>query len=409
MSVVVALGVIFLLGPALARCASSVRLPAITGYVGAGLVVGSATLGVINQAMRPGLETAERLVGCLVVFAIGASLKVSRLRAHARQIRWLTPALLSLTTVALACAQLLLMNRLSFLASLSLSQRLLATLSVGILLASVSPTVVVAVRDELRADGPLTRTVLGAVVLADFVAVSVLITLAFLWTGWLHASERDVGTVLSLVRAVFGALAIGCAIGVIIAYLHETPAWLAVMAVTLASWAYAQSGLFGPVAALMIASSAGVTLANSGTGELRVSQDLERALPTGCGALFGIAGALIDTQRLQALVVPAALLVAVRCIGVWIAAAAAGHAGSFEGNLKKWAFAGLLPQAGFSLAMVQFLPALFPGFGQSARDVVVAAICLNEIIMPPIWRYALQTSGEDGGAMARAADAATWA
>ena len=106
------------------------------------------------------------------------------------------------------------------------------------------------------------------------------------------------------------------------------------------------------------------------------------------------------------LLLPVALLVAVRFLGIWLAAAAAGHAGSFERNLKRWAFAGLLPQAGFSLAAVEFLPALFPGFGQAARDVVIAAICTNEVIMPPIWRYALRATGEDG-ALLRTADAAS--
>jgi hypothetical protein len=110
--------------------------------------------------------------------------------------------------------------------------------------------------------------------------------------------------------------------------------------------------------------------------------------------LFGLEGLLLDLGVLRSLLVPAALLVVVRSVGIWLGTRVGSALADATGSVRRWSFAGFLPQAGFTLAMVSVLPDLFPALGEALRALAIGVIAINELLMPAVLRHALSAAGE---------------
>jgi NhaP-type Na+/H+ or K+/H+ antiporter len=84
-----------------------------------------------------------------------------------------------------------------------------------------SPAVVVALRDEMAADGPVSRTV-GVVVLADLLVILMFAVVSSIANAVLGGGVDAVQTVRGLAWELFGSLSLGVAIGYLLAlYLRK--------------------------------------------------------------------------------------------------------------------------------------------------------------------------------------------
>jgi Kef-type K+ transport system membrane component KefB len=79
---------------------------------------------------------------------------------------------------------------LPFLAGFDPSQVAAVAGMLGVAMAAQSPAVVVALRDELAAEGPVTRTVLGVAVLSDLVVILLFAVASFFAQSQLADASR---------------------------------------------------------------------------------------------------------------------------------------------------------------------------------------------------------------------------
>jgi hypothetical protein len=132
---------------------------------------------------------------------------------------------------------------------------------------------------------------------------------------------------------------------------------------------------------------AGIALANSGR-DLAVK--LQPAILGISTALFVVAGALADVHAVIAMAAPAAMLFLVRALSLWLGARLAGTVAR-DDLVRRLGFAPLLPQAGFSLAIVAGFDA--PGvFSPALLSLVLAVALVNELAMPPVLRIAMRAA-----------------
>src|SRR5688572_4318922 len=140
--------------------AKQLRLPKLTGYLGAGLMAGASGLDLLPNAALDDLKIFTGVAVALIALTAGTELDFKTMRPLARTILWLTLVAVIGTALLLAGATVLMSGFLPFMADLSLIEVIAIALVLGVVMSAQSPAVVVALRTEMAADGPVCRTVL---------------------------------------------------------------------------------------------------------------------------------------------------------------------------------------------------------------------------------------------------------
>ncbi|HEY3565414.1 MAG TPA: cation:proton antiporter, partial [Casimicrobiaceae bacterium] len=151
-------GLLLLAGLAGGRLAAMTRvLPAITGYIAIGFILGPGVLGFLDTAtLGDARLLAEFSIG-LIVFDLGRRLDLG----WAGHDRWLLPMGLAESVLSFAAMFAL----LHFAGIATLEAAVAAMIGVA-----TAPAVVLLVANELKADGPVTRRMLWHVALNNIVA-----------------------------------------------------------------------------------------------------------------------------------------------------------------------------------------------------------------------------------------------
>src|SRR5690348_4916054 len=158
-------GLLLLAGLAGGRLAAMTRVvPAITGYIATGFLLGPGVLGWLSEAaLRDSRVLAEFSLG-LIVFDLGRRLDLS----WAGHDRWLLPMGIGESALSFVAMFAL----LHFVGGVDTLEAAVAAM-VGI---ATAPAVVLLVTNELKAEGPVTRRMLWHVALNNIIA-TVAITL----------------------------------------------------------------------------------------------------------------------------------------------------------------------------------------------------------------------------------------
>ncbi len=92
----------------------------------------------------------------------------------------------------------------------------------------------------------------------------------------------------------------------------------------------------------------------------------------------------------------AVLIVLGRCLGKYFGTRAGATISHSSDEVKKYLGFALLPKAGVTLGLVLLAERVFPTFGAIMMNAVLASVIINELVAPPLTKYAIFKSGEAG-------------
>ncbi len=372
-------------------------MPKLTGYLLAGLLSGNTLLALLPEASSGDLKIFTGVAVSLIALTAGTELEIKTMRPLMRTVAWLTGLAGIGTALILAIAAWLIRDQLPFMAGLTPAGTIAMAAVLGVVMSANSPAVVVALRTEMNADGPLCRTVLGAVVMGDL-----LVILLFAGVGAAAApflgSESDQGALVHLVWHIGGSLVVGSGVaGLLYLFMRFVGQSTALFVVAL-SFVVAEVGARIGLDPLLVALSAGILVRNASPYGNALHEAIEGSSLPVYLVFFAAAGASIHLDVLMVVGIPALLFVVVRAISflttAWFAATIAGA----EPVVRRLVGFGLLPQAGLALALGLLMVKTFPAVGQAAGTLVLGVVAINEIVMPIVYRIALLRSGEVGRA-----------
>lgn len=393
----VALGYLLLTGYFVGRIFAGIRLPKLTGYIVSGLVVGPAALGLVNEQMVDSLKIVNGMAVALIALTAGTELDLQTMRPLFRSIQWITIVGILGTATLLGFVVFGARSLLPFMAVMSTPHAAAVAALLAVVMVAQSPAVVVALKNEMKADGPVSRTVLGVVVIADLVVI-LLFAVASAVTKAVLGSQSDVwATVGSLAWELIGSLGAGAIIGYLLAvYLKNVRegAALFLLAVTFIVAEVGQRLHFDP---LLVALSAGVFIRNATRTGDAVHHTVEAASLPVYVLFFAVAGTTLHLDALAIVGVPATLFVFVRAMGLLGGTYFGARIAGAEPLVRRYAGFGLLPQAGLALALSMLFAKTFPEFGAEAGALTLSVVAINEILAPAAYRFALVKSGETGG------------
>jgi Kef-type K+ transport system membrane component KefB len=379
----------FLVGQVFAR----LRLPRLTGYLVCGILVGPSALGLVSGAMVDALSPIKGVAVCLIALTAGGELNLRRLRPLLGPIASATGWTLALTGLLATIAILAMRPWLPFLSALGPLEAVFASAVLGVVMASMSPAVVMALLNETEATGPYSRTILGVVVATDIVVVVLFALISSLAKAYLGAGAYTGGAVLAVGVEVFASLAAGAGVGALLAiYLRRVVSGRALFVLLLCVLISEVGGRLG-LDPLITCLAAGLFIEN--VTELEASalvHDIEAASLPVFVVFFSVAGASLRLDVLGEVWLPAVLLVGIRAFGMWAGSHQAFQRPELDPHIQRWGFVGFLPQAGLSLGLAMLLPRVLPGIGDAAAALVIGVVGINELIMPPLLRWVLARS-----------------
>lgn len=397
--VALALGFLLLAALQIGKIFCNVGLPKLTGYLATGVVFGPEVLGLVTREMVGSLDLASGVAVGIIALTAGAEMDLRRMRPRMRAIVWIVGLALSLATASIGAVLFLLAPRLPFLAGEPFGARLMIIAVVAIVLASLSPTVVLAMLKETESRGPLSETILGVVVLADLLII-VAFAAAHAWaSSRFGGGAGDIGALPKLLIEIFGSAAVGAILAVVLGLWLRRASSTAVPIVLGACVLANEVGTRFHLDVLVICLTAGLLLENV----LRIraetlARDLAPAALPVFVVFFAVTGARLHLHELRALL-PIALLIAfVRAATLATGAAIGATVAREPPTTRRFAPFALVPQAGVSIGLSALVERHFPSWGPAARALILGVVACNEVVGPVILRLALVRSGEAGRA-----------
>lgn len=402
-----ALGYLLLTGYFFGRIFAQMRLPKLTGYIVAGIVVGPYALGLLNEHMVDSLRLVNGMAVAMIALTAGTELELQAMKPLFRTIRWVTLISIVGTTLLLTITVVMMRGGLPFLQNLDDVEVMAVAVVLGVVIVAPSPAVVVALKNELLADGPIARTVLGVVVIGNLLVLLLFAIASSVAKPVLGTGGGFWVTIGSLAWELLGSIFVGAALGYLLSiYMAKVQAGSTLFLLTLA-FVIAEVGQRLHFDPLLVALSAGVLIRNMTTSGDAVHRSIEAsALPIYI-LFFAVAGAALHLDLLAVLGLPAACIVAVRAFGLLSGAYVAALVVKAETSMRRYAGFGLLPQAGLALALAMLFAKIFPEFGSEASALVLSVVSINELLAPAAYRWALIQSGETGKSTTESATAET--
>jgi len=367
----------------------------VTGALLIGFAAGPAWLGLIRRDEANALQLVADAAVALIALAAGTQLTFETWRTGRTAFARLATGAIAFPFAVVTLVAWSVSRGLPIAAHQPWLDRLTVALVLGTLAAAASPAITLAMIDEMRARGPLARSLL-AVTVAQDVAVPILFTAVLLGSKALASAgalQLTVAGVAALELA--GSLAVGVAIGALLAQ------YTRLLRGPEAAWLVA-AALLAAVAArllrlepLLIGLAAGVYLENFSPVERgRLGHDLNRTAPVVYIIFFALMGAGLQLGVLAQLWPWALLLAGLRVVSLRYGLRWAARHPAVTPVLARTAWLGLISQGGTAVALAQLARRAFPEWGVSLETLLVAIIGVHEVAGPICFRQALVRAGE---------------
>jgi Kef-type K+ transport system membrane component KefB len=399
---IAAIGFLLLAGTLLSELLAPIGLPHLTGYLIAGIASGPYALKLVDEHTVKNLSMVNSLALSLIALGGGAELDFATVRRSARTLGWATLVqclfvLVTVTALFFVAAR----PMIPFTRSLTTPALVGVSLLWGALAVTRSPSATLGILSQTRATGPLATFTLAFVMTSDVVVV-VLVALVLGCVRPLidPSAGFSLDSFATLGHELVGSVALGTTMGLVIAlYLRLVNRQMLVVLLVLGFGAstvidYLQ---FDTLLTFMVAGFIVRNMSNQGH---KFTKYIEKTGTVVYVIFFATAGADLDLPLLRQLWPIALLLAGTRAVVTWIGAPISGRLADDPPVLRRWAWSGLVSQAGLALGLSVLIAREFPSIGTGFRALAIATVAINEMIGPVLFKFALDRTGETSRVMA---------
>ncbi len=391
----------------LSRFVKPLRLPAVTGYLIAGILIGPYCLGAFNI---PGLgftsisqvqsfSLLSDIALGFIAFAIGNEFRLSQLKYTGRQAAVIGVFQAIVATVFVDIALIALHFAMPDKISIS------TAITLGAIAAATAPAATLMVVRQYKAKGKLTDLLLPIVALDDAVGL-VVFAVSFGVAKALSSGNFDLVSVLvePLAEIVF-SLVLGSIMGALFSVAEKffksnsKRLSLAVTAVILTVGLSKLEFMLGPVhvgfSSLLVCMMLGTVFCNICDFSAEIMEKTDKWTAPLFILFFVISGAELELGVFTdlAIVGIGLLYILARSLGKYYGARWSASFMHCEENIRKYLGITLLPQAGVALGMAMTVQEL-GAEGSIIRNIVLFGVLIYELVGPLLTKIALTKAGD---------------
>ena len=408
MTLLISIAIAMLAGLALTRLTNLFRMPDVTAYLIAGILIGPFCLGRLGV---PGLgfttydevnalNLLSNLALGFIAFAIGSEFMLPKLRSIGRQAVVIAIFQACLASV-LVCGALIAVH---FIAPDKIS--LPAAITLGAVASATAPAATLMVVRQYKAKGPVTDILMPVVALDDAVGL-VLFAVAL---GIAKAVQGGAISVISILvnplLEIVCSLALGTVLGIL---LHDAEKFFhsnrnrVILLIGIVTLTVGLSMLKFEIGEIHIGFSALLVCMMLGTvfcNVCPIAEDLmERedrwTAPIYC-LFFVMSGAALDLTVFAdiAMVAIGLVYIVFRSAGKYFGAGWSAKAMHCDPRVTKYLGITLLPQAGVALGMSLTATEVLGAAGSTIRSITLFSVLIYELVGPSLSKMALTAAGD---------------
>ncbi len=408
LSTLLCVSIALLAGLLMTRIFKPLRLPSVTAYLIAGILVGPYCLGKLG-VHGVGFDTVEALEGMALVsevalgfiaFSIGSEFKLDELKKTGKQalVIGIFQALVAtlLVDIALIGTCYLLRGKITVAQAITL----------GAIATATAPAATLMVVRQYKAKGPLTKLLLPIVALDDAVGL-IVFAVSFGIARTLGEGTPDmISIVVNPLLEITLSLILGAAMGWLLTQLEKLfnsntnrlnlTIAIVMITVSLSMLNFRIGSLHFQFSSLLVCMMLGTVFCNI----CPLSHDLMGAADKWTSPIFAlffvVSGAELELSVFAdwAIVVIGLVYIIFRSIGKYYGAYISAKATKCEPQICKYLGITLLPQAGVALGMCSIAAAALGAEGALIRNITLFAVLIYEIFGPVLTRNALTKAGE---------------
>ena len=408
MNTLLSVSVALLAGLIMTRVFKPLKLPSVTAYLIAGVLIGPYCVGALHI---PGLgfESAEAVRGLALVsevalgfiaFSIGNEFRLDELK-HTGKAAMIIGIFQALTATLLVDLALFALHK-AMPDKLSVAQ----AITLGAIATATAPAATLMVVRQYKAKGPLTSLLLPIVALDDAVGL-IVFAVSFGIAKTLVLGTVDlISILLNPFIEIACSLILGAIMGLILTQLEKlfnsntNRLNLTIAFVFLTASLAMLDFHIGPVhisfSSLLVCMMLGTVFCNT----CSLSHDLMSASDKWTSPLFAlffvISGAELELGVFTdvAIVVIGVVYIVFRSIGKYVGTYGSAKFAKCQSSICKYLGITLLPQAGVALGMCSVAAANLPGQGNLIRNITLFAVLIYELVGPLLTKQALTAAGD---------------
>ena len=386
LNILMYLAVILVAGLLFGRLAKFVKLPNVTGYLVAGLVIGPCVLKILPETIVSDFSLISEMALAFIAFTVGLTFK----RSYFKRVGF--------TPVVIAIFEAMVAVFLVQGALVAFGFDVEFALVLGAIAAATAPAATILVIKQYKARGPVTETLMSVVAIDDAVA---LVAFGFSVTIAQAISGAGGGNVaLSILEPfweVLLSLLLGAACGVAILLPMRFFKKAGNRQAILIAFVFLASGLATllGVSELLSCMALGAVFCNV-SGESDEMADLADSMtPPLFLMFFVVSGASLDVSVIPQVGLVGVIYVVVRVVGKMLGAFLGAKLMKAPKAVCRYIGPTLIPQAGVAIGLTlvaqQVLPA---GDAATIRAVILCGTLIYEMIGPAVTKLSLVKAGE---------------
>lgn len=381
-------GIILISGLIMGKIVSYMKLPEVTGYLIAGVLIGPSILRIIPVEAAKSLNVISEIALGLIAYSIGSEFNFKHMKKIGSGILLIT---IFEALGAVVCMDL----SMIFI----FQQNIPFSITLGAIAAATAPAATLMVIRQYNARGPLVNTLLPIVAMDDAVGIIIFGISTAIAKSLLITNTKlpIVKMILMPFGEIFLALVIGICIGIILSIVaNKAKGEDKLLTITLAI-IFAAIGLAIElnISALLVCMSIGATVTNVVPNNKRVLSIVDRFTPPIFAAFFTLAGVELNLGTLRDVGMLGIAYVLIRMLGKMLGASFGAKIAKSPKTVQKYLGFTLIPQAGVAIGLAMIAETELPSpYGSKIRTIILAATVIYELIGPLMTKIAIFKAGE---------------
>lgn len=383
------LSIIIFVGIIGGRIASYFKLPNVSGYIVGGLLLGPSVFNIIKSGEAANFNIVNEVALAAIAFSVGSEFLFKDIVKVGKD-------MLIITVAEVAGALLFVFVTTYFI----FRQPFEFSLVIASMSAATAPAGILMVIRELRAQGPLVRTILPVVALDDalgIMAFGISLSIAKLMSGTGDYSIFKI--IWTPLFEIIGSLILGAIIGFLLSYIaprtrnRDELLSVVLAAIFLGMGMANQIGLSPLLTCMMI----GAVLINLMQNANRVFNLITDFTPPIYLLFFTIAGASLELGVLTKVGLLGIGYIIARATGKIVGATWGAKRVNSDQKVVKYLGMSILTQGGISIGLSMIVARELPQFSESIITVILFSVLIFEIAGPILAKIAIQKAGEEDG------------
>lgn len=371
------------------KLANLIKMPNVSGYLVAGLLLGPSFFNYVSVENAESLEIVSEMALAFIAFSIGSEFLVKSMIKYGKKIFIITLAeVIGAISIVFFVIYFIFQKDFAF------------SIVIASMSAATAPAATLLVIRQYRANGPLTRTILPVVALDDvlgIIAFGIAISLAKMSTSGVKPSFYSImfEPLVEIVGSLFAGFVIGLVLAIIVRKLksHDDLQVVSLIAIGIGMGVSKLLGLSPLLTNIMI----GATLVNLLNKSEKTFTSVNNFVSSFYLLFFTLAGATLNLSILKSIGTIGIAYVFARGLGKYLGSLLGSLSVKAEKSVTNYLGLALLPQGGVSIGLSVLVRQQLPQYATAITTIIMFSILIFETTGPVFSKIAIQKAGEING------------